>query len=100
MTSPSAAAKAKESFAQNGSAFESVALLLQGGGALGAYQAGVYEALHEADIVPNWIGGISMGAINGAIIAGNKPAKRIAKLRDFWDFLTELPYQELLDMYA
>ena len=53
--------------------FECVALLLLGGGALGAYQGGVYEALAEADIHPNWIAGISIGAINAAIIAGNPP---------------------------
>ena len=53
--------------------FESVALVLQGGGALGAYQAGVYEALAEAGIHPDWIAGISVGAINAAVIAGNPP---------------------------
>jgi NTE family protein len=51
--------------------FECIALLLQGGGALGAYQAGVYEALAEADLHPDWVAGISIGAINGALIAGN-----------------------------
>jgi NTE family protein len=56
--------------------FEVVALVLQGGGALGAYQAGVYEALSEAGIHPNWIAGMSIGAINAAIIAGNPPATR------------------------
>ena len=53
--------------------FDWLALLLQGGGALGAYQGGVYEALAEADIDPDWIAGISIGAINAAIIAGNPP---------------------------
>jgi NTE family protein len=53
--------------------FERVALVLQGGGALGAYQAGVYEALAEAAIHPNWIAGVSIGAINAALIAGNPP---------------------------
>jgi NTE family protein len=53
--------------------FEVVALVLQGGGALGAYQAGVYEALSEAGIHPNWISGVSIGAINAAILAGNPP---------------------------
>jgi NTE family protein len=71
--------------------FESIALLLQGGGALGAYQAGVYEALAEADIAPNWVGGISIGAINGAIISGNRPENRVPKLRDFWEHLTSNP---------
>lgn len=66
-------------------AFESVALLLQGGGALGAYQAGVYEALHAAGVEPTWIAGISIGAINSAIIAGNPGETRVAKLREFWE---------------
>jgi NTE family protein len=65
--------------------FESIALLLQGGGALGAYQAGVYERLHEAGIEPTWVAGISIGAINCAIIAGNPPDARVAKLRSFWE---------------
>jgi predicted acylesterase/phospholipase RssA len=68
--------------------FESVALLLQGGGALGAYQGGVYEALAEADIHPNWIAGISIGAINAAIIAGNPPNSRVDRLREFWTQVT------------
>ena len=57
---------------------------LQGGGALGAYQAGVYQALHEAGIEPDWIIGTSIGAINASLIAGNKPADRLAKLEEFW----------------
>src|ERR1700745_3593375 len=64
--------------------FEVVALVLQGGGALGAYQAGVFEALAEAGIQPNWIAGISIGAINAAIIAGNPPKSRVDRLREFW----------------
>src|SRR6202045_51030 len=68
--------------------FECVALLLQGGGALGAYQGGVYEALAEADIHPDWIAGISIGAINGAIIAGNPPHARVDRLREFWTQVT------------
>src|SRR5262249_37932720 len=71
--------------------FECIALLLQGGGALGSYQAGVYEALAEADLHPNWIAGISIGAINSAIIAGNPPAERVAKLRSFWEEITANP---------
>ncbi len=81
-------AKEKTPVPKNCSEFESIALLLQGGGALGAYQAGVYEALAKADIMPDWVGGISMGAINGAIIAGNKPSERVAKLREFWEHIT------------
>jgi NTE family protein len=68
--------------------FECVALVLQGGGALGAYQAGVYEALSEAGIHPDWIAGISIGAINAAIIAGNPPNSRVDRLRDFWTQVT------------
>ena len=59
-----------------------IALVLQGGGALGAYQAGVYQALHEADIEPDWVSGVSIGAINSAIIAGNPPQRRLDQLRD------------------
>ena len=68
--------------------FECVALLLQGGGALGAYQGGVYEALAESNIHPDWIAGISIGAINGAIIAGNPPEFRVDRLREFWTQVT------------
>jgi len=68
--------------------FECVALLLQGGGALGAYQAGVYEALAEAGLHPDWVAGISIGAINSAIIAGNPPETRVARLREFWEGIT------------
>jgi NTE family protein len=77
--------------------FECVALVLQGGGALGAYQAGVYEALVEAKIIPDWVAGVSIGAINAAIIAGNEPAERVAKLRAFWEEITANP---LLDSFA
>ena len=65
-----------------------VALVLQGGGALGAYQAGVYEALHESGMEPDWVCGVSIGAINSAIIAGNPPEHRLEKLRTFWDRIT------------
>ncbi len=68
--------------------FECVALVLQGGGARGAYQGGVYEALAEANIHPDWIAGISIGAINAAIIAGNRPQDRVSRLREFWTHAT------------
>ena len=68
---------------------ERVALVLQGGGALGAYQAGVYQALHEANIEPDWVSGVSIGAINAAIIAGNPPHRRLDRLRTFWERITE-----------
>jgi len=60
-------------------------LALQGGGALGAYQAGAYEALCEAGHVPRWIAGTSIGAINAAIIAGNPVERRVPRLREFWE---------------
>jgi NTE family protein len=68
--------------------YETVALILQGGGALGAYQAGVYQALHEAGIRPNWIAGISIGAINAALIAGNPPERRVEQLQAFWETIS------------
>jgi NTE family protein len=64
---------------------DQVALVLQGGGALGSYQAGIYEALDAADIEIDRVAGISIGAVNAAIIAGNPPEKRVAQLRKFWD---------------
>ena len=71
--------------------FKCVALVLQGGGALGSFQAGVYQALSEANIHPDWVAGISIGAINSAIIAGNAPEHRVAKLRAFWEAVSEAP---------
>src|SRR5271170_816365 len=65
-----------------------VGLVLQGGGALGSYQAGVYEALASSEYIPDWVAGISIGAINAAIIAGNPPENRLARLRDFWNKIT------------
>jgi len=68
---------------------ERVALVLQGGGALGAYQAGVYQAMHEAGIEPDWVSGVSIGAINSAIIAGNPPERRLERLETFWERITD-----------
>lgn len=68
--------------------YDQIVYLLQGGGALGSYQAGVCEALLEHDCAPDWIVGTSIGAINGAIIAGNKPQHRIEKLHEFWDMIS------------
>jgi NTE family protein len=65
-----------------------VALILQGGGALGAYQAGVYQALHEEGLEPDWLAGVSIGGINSAIIAGNRPEHRVDRLREFWETIT------------
>jgi NTE family protein len=66
-----------------------VALVLQGGGALGAYQAGVYQAMHEARMEPDWVSGVSIGAINSAIIAGNPPSRRLRQLATFWERITD-----------
>jgi NTE family protein len=68
-----------------------VVLVFQGGGALGAYQGGVYQALHETGIEPNWVVGTSIGAIAGAIIAGNEVGSRLDRLREFWDRLERKP---------
>ena len=85
-----------------------VALVLQGGGALGSYQAGVYEGLARAGIHPNWVAGISIGALNCAIIAGNPPDKRVQRLHDFWQEICMPPmlspamtagHQELFSQY-
>jgi NTE family protein len=68
-----------------------VALVLQGGGALGSYQAGVYEGLQESGLQPDWVAGISIGAINAAIIAGSPPDERVERLRGFWETICR-PY--------
>jgi NTE family protein len=68
---------------------DQIALVLQGGGALGAYQGGVFEALHEAGVEPDWVSGVSIGAINAAIIAGNPPELRLARLQAFWERVTD-----------
>ena len=71
-----------------------VVLVLQGGGALGAYQGGIYEALHEAGVEPNWVIGTSIGALNAGIIAGNPPDKRLEHLREFWATMEYKPWWE------
>src|SRR3954466_602346 len=71
-------------------------LVLQGGGALGAYQVGVYEALHEAGIEPDWVIGTSIGAINAGIIAGNPPNERLPRLEAFWRRMDRGPLAELV----
>src|SRR5499425_624170 len=65
-----------------------IGLVLQGGGALGSYQAGVFEALASSEYLPDWVAGISIGAINAAIIAGNRPENRLKHLRVFWEEIT------------
>ena len=72
-----------------------IALVLQGGGALGAYQAGVYQALQENGLAPDWVVGTSIGAINAAIIAGNQPSQRVARLKEFWE---EVATDDLIDL--
>ncbi len=71
--------------------YSRVALVLQGGGALGSYQAGIVEGLYEVGIHPTWVAGISIGALNAAIIAGNAPEKRVEKLREFWETICRPP---------
>ena len=71
--------------------YDVIALVLQGGGALGAYQAGVYEGMHEAGIRPTWLAGISIGAINAAIIAGSPESQRVDRLRQFWETICAAP---------
>src|SRR6516165_2446903 len=61
-----------------------VVLVLQGGGALGAYQGGVYQALHEAGVEPDWVIGTSIGAINASLIAGKKVEDRLSRVQEFW----------------
>lgn len=72
-----------------------VVLVLQGGGALGSYQAGVYQALHEAGIEPDWIIGTSIGAINAWLIAGNAPDQRLLRLKQFWKRMEQNPVWNL-----
>jgi NTE family protein len=73
-----------------------IVLVLQGGGALGAYQAGVYQAPHEAGIEPDWVIGTSIGAINASLIAGNPPELRLERLREFWLRVRHQPFAQLL----
>ncbi len=76
--------------------YDQTVLVLQGGGALGAYQAGVYEVLSEHEMEPDWVAGISIGAINAALIAGNAPGDRVSALRAFWDKVaTDFPGEDI-----
>jgi NTE family protein len=76
-----------------------VVLVLQGGGALGSYQAGVYQALHEAGIEPDWIIGTSIGAINASLIAGNVPQDRVSRLQEFWKRIEQRPIWSFPDAF-
>ena len=77
-----------------------VVLVLQGGGALGAYQVGVYEALHEAGVEPDWVIGTSIGAINAGLIAGNAPANRMPRLREFWSRVEQGAGPDLISYFT
>lgn len=79
---------------------EECILVLQGGGALGAYQAGVFEELAKADHEPTWVAGISIGSINAALIVGNKATARVAKLREFWEIVSSAGQPEALATIA
>ena len=72
-----------------------VVLVFQGGGALGAYQAGVYEAMQEVGLEPDWVIGTSIGAINASLIAGNPPGKRLARLQEFWRRIEHGPFRQM-----
>lgn len=76
-----------------------IVLVLQGGGALGSYQAGVYQALHEAGIEPDWIIGTSIGAINASLIAGNAPQHRLLRLQEFWKRMEQSPVWSFRDVF-
>ena len=77
-----------------------VVLVLQGGGALGSYQAGVYQALNEAGIEPDWIIGTSIGAINASLIVGNAPQNRLPKLREFWKRMEQRPIWSFAETFS
>ena len=70
-------------------------LVLQGGGALGSYQAGAFQALCHFGFEPEWVAGISIGAINSSLIAGNPPEKRVERLREFWETVTAPPFGDI-----
>jgi len=75
-----------------------IVLVFQGGGALGAYQVGVYQALQEAGVEPDWVIGTSIGAINAALIAGNPPGERLARMTEFWRRMTHSPLAQYAGM--
>ncbi len=95
-----AAAKPASSTTVPTNPYGQVVLVLQGGGALGAYQAGVYQAMHEAGIEPDWVIGTSIGAINAALIAGNAPEDRLARMREFWSRVEQHNGDDLLRFFT
>jgi NTE family protein len=91
----------QDKFTSNSASSQSgqVVLVLQGGGALGSYQAGVYQALHEAGVEPDWIIGTSIGAINASLIAGNEIENRLPRLREFWKRMEQNPTWNFADLF-
>ena len=77
-----------------------IVLVLQGGGALGAYQVGVYEAMHEAGVEPDWVNGTSIGAINAALIAGNSPKNWLERLQEFWARVEQESGPDLISLFT
>src|SRR5208283_5584926 len=98
MTTPNGVAAESKAASRLTEKYGQVVLVLQGGGALGAYQVGVYKALHEAGVEPDWVIGTSIGAINASLIAGNKPEYRLAKLEAFWNRMVHNPALEIVAM--
>lgn len=95
-SAPKPRSKSVSSRGGGASTEELCALVLQGGGALGAYQAGVFEAMQAHGLQPTWVAGVSIGAINAAIIAGNPPERRMARLGEFWDGVSS--YLKFIDL--
>lgn len=89
LTRPDTLSNAAPLPSAGGTPRQQTVLVLQGGGALGAYQAGVFQALTEGGVCPDWVIGTSIGAINAAIIAGNAPENRLPRLQEFWDQVTK-----------
>src|SRR5688572_28090779 len=85
---PKTASKPLDKARLDKSALGQLVQVFKGGGALGAYQAGVYQALQEAGVEPDWVIGTSIGAINAALVAGNAPDLRLERLREFWARMT------------
>lgn len=93
LTEPGTGEKPKPAFDKE--TLGQIVLVFQGGGALGAYQAGVYEAMQEAGLEPDWVIGTSIRAINAGLIAGNLPGMRLARLREFWRRVQHGPFRQL-----
>ena len=85
---------------QEKQAYKRIACVFQGGGALGAYQVGAYRAIHERGYIPNYLSGVSIGAINSAIIAGNAREHQLEKLMEFWDTIVPKLWSDPLSHYS